>query len=207
MFDFDATCAFGLEAVWDGSSRPWGWKGCATTTVTSFSAVTSWPWLAPTCGPARPTASGCGWGLFPATTFEEVFQGTRSLPWADLLPVDAEFPVEGLSHGSPDFFSVPALQSVTKKAVVEALAIRYGAQTFPENGPRFPIRVALAESATISLDAGGVGLHKRGYRLARRGFPFAKPWPPACFCSVIGKPAACWSTRSVAVAPFCWKPP
>ena len=36
-------------------------------------------------------------GQFPAHSFEELFEKTRSLPWADWLPENALFPVEGKS--------------------------------------------------------------------------------------------------------------
>jgi len=46
-------------------------------------------------------------GEFTATSFEELFNRTRALPWADWIPVDAAFPVNGKSvrsqlHSVPD---------------------------------------------------------------------------------------------------------
>lgn len=103
-------------------------------------------------------------GQFPATTFEELFQGTRALPWEDWLPEDATFPVEGKSHKS-QLSSVPACQGVVKKAVVERLKQRYRQEWFPETGPRYTIEVALLKDmVTLTLDTTGPGLHKRGYR-------------------------------------------
>jgi putative N6-adenine-specific DNA methylase len=32
-------------------------------------------------------------GEFAATTFDELFEGTKALPWQDWIPVDGEFPV------------------------------------------------------------------------------------------------------------------
>ena len=32
---------------------------------------------------------------YPATTFDELFDGVYSIPWEELLPADAAFPVSG----------------------------------------------------------------------------------------------------------------
>lgn len=103
-------------------------------------------------------------GQFKATTFEELFEGTKALDWPDWIPVDAEFPVEGRSHKS-QLSSVPACQSIVKKAVVEKMKERHGVEWFPEDGARFVIEVSLLnDTALLTLDTTGPGLHKRGYR-------------------------------------------
>lgn len=103
-------------------------------------------------------------GQFPATTFDELFDQTRMLPWADWLPADANFPVEGRSIAS-GLYSVSDCQAIVKKAVVEAMKERYHAEWFSETGPRCRIEVALRKDiATLTLDTTGAGLHKRGYR-------------------------------------------
>jgi putative N6-adenine-specific DNA methylase len=103
-------------------------------------------------------------GQFEARTFDELFEGTKALAWADLLPKNAEFPVNGRSLQS-QLSSVPACQSIVKKAIVERLKQTYALQTFPETGPRYTIEVALHKDvATLTLDTSGDGLHKRGYR-------------------------------------------
>ncbi|WP_176706247.1 THUMP domain-containing class I SAM-dependent RNA methyltransferase [Paenibacillus hemerocallicola] len=103
-------------------------------------------------------------GEFPATTFDELFEGVKALPWPDWIPGDAEFPVEGRSHKS-QLSSVPACQGIVKKAVVEKMKQRYGTEWFPEDGPRYVIEVALLNDvATLTIDTTGPSLHKRGYR-------------------------------------------
>lgn len=103
-------------------------------------------------------------GEFSATTFTELFDRTRALPWADWLPGDANFPVQGKSIKS-GLFSVPDCQAIVKKAVVESMKERYHKNWFEETGPRFNIEVALLKDiATLTLDTSGAGLHKRGYR-------------------------------------------
>jgi putative N6-adenine-specific DNA methylase len=101
---------------------------------------------------------------FPARTFEELFEGVKSIQWHDWIPEHGEFPVEGRSHKSL-LSSVPACQSIVKKAVVEKMKLSYKREWFDENGPRYVIEVSLLNDlATITLDTTGASLHKRGYR-------------------------------------------
>ncbi len=103
-------------------------------------------------------------GEFRATSFTELFDQTRALPWTDWLPADANFPVNGKSIQSK-LFSVPDCQAIVKKAVVEAMKDKYGGTWFGETGPRYTIEVGLLRDvATLTIDTSGVGLHKRGYR-------------------------------------------
>jgi putative N6-adenine-specific DNA methylase len=103
-------------------------------------------------------------GEFKATTFDELFEGTKALHWEDWIPVNGEFPVEGKSHKSK-LESVPASQGIVKKAIVERLKTAYKTDWFVENGARYRIEVALLNDvATLTLDTTGPSLHKRGYR-------------------------------------------
>lgn len=110
-------------------------------------------------------------GEFTATTFDELFQKTKALPWASFLPKNAEFPVEGRSVQST-LFSVSDCQAIVKKAVVENLKGEYGLEWFPEDGPLLKIEVALLKDvATLTIDTTGAGLHQRGYRALATGAP------------------------------------
>lgn len=101
---------------------------------------------------------------YKATSFEELFQGVKAIEWQNWMPKNAEFPVDGKSQKS-QLSSVPACQSIVKKAVVEKMKEAYGIEWFAEDGPLFRIQVALLKDiATITLDTSGAGLHKRGYR-------------------------------------------
>ncbi|MFZ5651898.1 MAG: THUMP domain-containing class I SAM-dependent RNA methyltransferase [Bacillota bacterium] len=103
-------------------------------------------------------------GEFRAETFEELFQGTKALPWPDWIPASASFPVEGKSVSSR-LFSVPDCQAIVKKAIVEKMKEMYQKNWFEESGPRYRVEVALLKDmATLTIDTSGAGLHKRGYR-------------------------------------------
>lgn len=103
-------------------------------------------------------------GSFKATTFEELFQQTKALPWPQWLPENARFPVQGKSINSK-LFSVSDCQAIVKKAIVEKMKNAYRKTWFEEDGPLYPIEVALLkDEATLTIDTSGAGLHKRGYR-------------------------------------------
>ncbi len=103
-------------------------------------------------------------GRFTATSFDMLFELTKSLPWEEWLPANACFPVQGKSVKS-QLFSVSDCQAIVKKAIVERLKQKYHKQWFPEDGPLFPIEVALLKDVvTLTVDTSGEALHKRGYR-------------------------------------------
>jgi putative N6-adenine-specific DNA methylase len=110
-------------------------------------------------------------GEFKAMDFEELFQGTRAVPWEKLIPENGIMHVTGKSIKST-LFSVPDCQSIVKKAVVEAMKRRYRREKFQESGPLYKIEVALLKDvATLTIDTSGPGLHKRGYRQERGEAP------------------------------------
>ncbi len=103
-------------------------------------------------------------GEFTATTFEELFQQVKALPWQNYLPVDGNFPVNGKSVKSK-LFSLSDIQAISKKAIVEKMKETYLQEWFEENGSKYPIMVSiLKDRVTVSIDTSGPGLHKRGYR-------------------------------------------
>lgn len=104
-------------------------------------------------------------GEFQATEFEELFQNVKGMDWEYLIPPDGKFTVIGSSVKST-LHSVPACQSIVKKAIVERLSECYGIDRFEETGAEYTVKVSmLKDRATITVDTSGVALHKRGYRL------------------------------------------
>ena len=111
-------------------------------------------------------------GDFHVDTFDNLFEMTKSLPWSDILGDDANFPVTGRSHKST-LYSVPDVQRIVKKAVVEHLKEAYSVPgRLAEDGPRYKVDVnILKDRAVITLDTSGDALHKRGYRLGQGDAP------------------------------------
>jgi len=103
-------------------------------------------------------------GQFPATTFTELFDGTKALPWEEWIGRADAFPVKGHTIKS-GLTSVPDCQSIVKKAVVERLHDVYGIRWFEETGVKYQIEFFLFKDvAALMIDTSGVALHKRGYR-------------------------------------------
>lgn len=137
-------------------------------------------------------------GQFPATSFEQLFESVKALPWEKYLPVDAAFPVSGKSVKSK-LFSVPDCQAITKKAIVERLKQHYKRIGFlDESGATYKIEVSiLKDVATLTIDTSGVGLHKRGYRQAQGEAPLKETLAAALV--QISK----WNPNRPFVDPFC----
>ena len=108
---------------------------------------------------------------YTAVTFDELFDGVACVPWEELLPADAQFPVKGSSLSST-LSSVPACQSIVKKAVVERLKKGHKTLFLPESGALYKIRFSIRKNVVeLMLDTSGDGLHKRGYRRNATGAP------------------------------------
>ncbi|MCY0888629.1 MAG: class I SAM-dependent RNA methyltransferase [Alicyclobacillaceae bacterium] len=161
---FIATAAFGLEAVVARELHGMGY-----TNTTSHNGYVEFQ------ADATALATANLWlrtadrlylkmGEFAADTFDQLFEGTKQLPWWEWLPVNARFPVSGRSVDSV-LHSVPACQSIVKKAIVDSLLAHYQTAELPETGATFAVQVVLIKDvAHLWLDTSGEGLHKRGYR-------------------------------------------
>ncbi len=136
-------------------------------------------------------------GEFSAYSFDELYEKTKKLPWSDWLPIDAEFPVQGKSVNSK-LHNVPSCQSIVKKAVVDSIKKKYNKDWFDEDGPLYPIQVALLkDQATLTIDTSGQGLHKRGYREISTGAPLQETI--AAGMIYLSK----WDLDRILIDPFC----
>lgn len=119
-------------------------------------------------------------GEFDATTFDQLFEGVKALPWEDYLNYDSEFPVAGRSKKS-ELFSVPDVQAITKKAIVNRLQESYHIRTrLPENGYFAQLEVMIdKDHVMVTLDTTGESLFKRGYRVNKGGAPLKENFAAA----------------------------
>lgn len=102
---------------------------------------------------------------FTATSFEELFQNTKAIPWEDYIPEDGKFWVTKANSVKSQLFSPSDIQSIMKKAMVERMKQKYKVSWFPETGAEYPVRVSIMKDVvTVGIDTSGVSLHKRGYR-------------------------------------------
>ena len=137
-------------------------------------------------------------GSFKAGTFEELFQGTKSIPWEEYIPKDGKFWVAKASSIKSRLFSPSDIQSIMKKAMVERLKAHYGIQWFPETGSSFPLRVFLyKDTVTVGIDTTGESLHKRGYRTLTSKAPITETLAAALLMLTP------WGKDRILVDPFC----
>ena len=137
-------------------------------------------------------------GSFHAETFEELFQGTKALPWEEFIPADGKFWVAKAASVKSKLFSPSDIQKIMKKAMVEKLKETYRINWFEENGDSFPIRVFLMkDEVTVGLDTTGDSLHKRGYRKLTAKAPIAENLAAAL---IMLTP---WRGDRILVDPFC----
>lgn len=136
-------------------------------------------------------------GEFKATSFEELFEKTKALPWDEWITEDGEFTVEGKSVDS-QLFSISDCQAIVKKAVVEKLKTKYHREWFQETGAKFTIEVSLLKDiATLTIDTSGPGLHKRGYRLDSVEAPLKETLAAALV------QLSYWNKNRLLLDPFC----
>ncbi len=137
-------------------------------------------------------------GSFHAETFEELFQGTKQIPWEEYIPVDGKFWVAKAASVKSKLFSPSDIQSIMKKAMVERLKETYKTNWFTEEGASFPLRVFLMkDEVTIGLDGTGESLHKRGYRKLTAKAPIAENLAASL---IMLTP---WNKDRILVDPFC----
>lgn len=163
MYSLMATTAFGLEAVVARELQQLGYDTRSSNGYVEFTGdesaiIRANLWL------RSADRVFIKMGQLHADTFDSLFEQTKALPWADLLPKDASFPVEGRSIKS-QLASVRACQSIVKKAIVESLRKCYRLQEYPETGFRYGVEVSIQkDEALLTVDTSGAALHKRGYR-------------------------------------------
>ena len=152
-------------------------------------------------------------GSFPVYSFDDLFEGTKALPWERYVGKTDCFPVKGHAIQSR-LYSVPDCQSIVKKAMVDRLSGVYGLRIFPEEGVKYQVEFFIfKDNATLMIDTSGVALHKRGYRPASGEAPLretlgaaiatiARPkedvlfWDPFCGSGTIAIEAAMIATNT-----------
>ena len=169
-FSLGAPAAFGLEGVVANELKRLGYEakgflGGAAFSGTLLDAFRANLWLRTADRVLLYAAR------FRAETFDDLFEGVRAAAWEDILPRDAEVYVTGKCARSR-LMSVPDVQSISKKAIVERLKAAYHLNWLPEDGARYHIDVHIHENeVAVTLDTSGAGLARRGYRTLNAAAP------------------------------------
>lgn len=192
-----ATAAMGLEAIVNREVKQLGYETTVDNGKVTFKAPVSAIsrsnlWLR-TADRIKLLV-----GEFKARTFDELFEQTKALPWETFISEDGQFPVIGKSHQSK-LYSVSDCQAIVKKAVAERLKLKYGvAYKMPETGALYRIEVALhKDTATLTLDTSGSGLHRRGYRVEQGSAPLKETLAAALVLLTN------WKAENLLIDPFC----
>ena len=196
-YNLIATAAFGIESV---VRRELNWLGCEDAAIENGSVHFR--------GDAALICRANLWlrcadrvlinmGTFKAVTFEELFQGTKAIPWETLIGETGAFPVSGKSVKST-LHSVPNCQKIVKKAIAERLKSVYQKDWLEETGAVYKIEVGiLNDVVTLTVDTSGAGLHKRGYRSKAGEAPIKETL--ACAMLYISR----WRGDRVLLDPLC----
>ncbi|MBQ8947758.1 MAG: class I SAM-dependent RNA methyltransferase [Lachnospiraceae bacterium] len=137
-------------------------------------------------------------GSFRAGTYEELFQGTKALPWEEFIPENGRFWVTKVATVKSTLFSPRDIQSVMKKGMVERMKMTYHRDVFAEDGDDYPVRVFLYKDEVVAgLDTSGTSLHKRGYRTLNNKAPIAENLAAGL---IMLTP---WKRDRILVDPFC----
>lgn len=196
-FELIATATFGLEAVVRREIEALGYEiirtedGKVTFAGDERAIVRSNLWLR--CAD-RVLLKACE---FEACEFEDLFQGIKAYPWEKIIPVDGKFTVT-CSTVKSKLHNPPAIQSVSKKAVVDRMKAHYGLEYFKETGAEYTVKVSmLRDRATVTIDTSGGGLHKRGYRISNVDAPIKETLAAALV------QLSFWKPGRVLVDPCC----
>lgn len=198
QYEFIAPCHFGLEAVLKKEILRLGYDivkvedGKITFTGDSDAICRANIFLRTTERILLKVAS------FRATTFDELFEGTKAIPWENYIPENGKFWVTKATSIKSKLFSPSDIQSIMKKAMVERMKEKYRINWFPEDGADFPVRVTIMkDEVVVGLDTSGDSLHKRGYRRATVKAPITETLASAL---ILLTP---WNRNRILIDPFC----
>jgi len=136
-------------------------------------------------------------GEFTAVTFDELFEQTKALPWEKWITADGEFPINARSVKST-LQSERTCQAIVKKAVAERLSAAYGVDWLAESGALYTIQVTIRrDTALLTIDTSGLGLHKRGYRAEAGAAPLKETLAAALV------QLSFWNKDRLLIDPFC----
>ncbi|WP_404459435.1 class I SAM-dependent RNA methyltransferase [Oceanobacillus kapialis] len=192
-----ATAAMGLESIVANEVKSLGYEVQVENGRVVFEAPIS---AIPRCNLWLRTADRVRLlvGKFNASTFDELFEGTKALPWENYISEEGQFPVSGKSVQST-LYSVSDCQAITKKAIAERLKLKHGvASKMPETGALYKVEVSLLkDEAMLTIDTSGAGLHKRGYRVGQGEAPLKETMAAALVLLTN------WKPEYPLIDPFC----
>jgi putative N6-adenine-specific DNA methylase len=213
MYNYVATCMFGLEKLLGEEIDALGFKRTSTMDGRVFFQGSEYD-----CARANINLRVAERVYvlvgepFPAKTFDELFEGCKSLEWENYITSENAFPVSGHSIKSA-LTSIPNCQKILKKAIAVRLGEKYGYSKLPEDGVICKVEFFIfKDMAYLMIDTSGIALHKRGYRPVANAAPLRETlaaamaltarirpeiflWDPFCGSGTIAIEGAMIATR------------
>lgn len=103
---------------------------------------------------------------YEARDFDQLFDGTYSIPWQDFLYKDSKIVVDKVRTYKSKLNSEHSVQGIVHKAIYSKLCDVWHMSSMPESGNQNDVRIYIDEDKVlVLLDLSGLPLHKRGYRV------------------------------------------
>jgi putative N6-adenine-specific DNA methylase len=134
---------------------------------------------------------------FEAADFDALFEGTRAVPWEDLIPPGRGLVVAKVRANRSRLQAVTSIQGVVHKAAADRLCRVRGLSRLPDEDPA-ELRLYLEkDQASLLLDLSGEPLFKRGYRSEGGAAPLRETTAAALLL------LAGWKRKFPLYDPFC----
>lgn len=116
---------------------------------------------------------------FETYDFDDLFERIKKIQWSDFLDYRDNFIVNARTRDSYND-SVPNIQRISEKAIVESLRPNGFEGFLPKNGPKIDLEIAINKNhAIVTVDTTGDSLFKRGYRQNKGGAPLKENFAAA----------------------------
>jgi putative N6-adenine-specific DNA methylase len=103
--------------------------------------------------------------FFQATDFDDLFDGTQSVPWEDYIPKGSALAVAKVRTNRSVLKAETSIQAVVHKAAAARLCKKWGLGRLPDEGDKAELRVYIEKDmVSLLLDLSGDPLFKRGFR-------------------------------------------
>jgi putative N6-adenine-specific DNA methylase len=103
--------------------------------------------------------------FFPASDFDALFEGAKSVPWEDYIPRGSALVVAKVRTNRSVLKAETSIQAIVHKAAAARLCERWGLRRLPDDGEKAELRVYIEKDKVyLLLDLCGEPLFKRGFR-------------------------------------------
>jgi putative N6-adenine-specific DNA methylase len=136
--------------------------------------------------------------FFNAADFDALFEGTKAVPWEDLIPPTFGLKVAKVRTNRSALSAETSIQAVVHKAAAERLCEKRKINRLPEHGDEAELRVHIEkDNVSLQLDLSGEPLFRRGYRTRGGAAPLRETTAVAIILHSL------WKRKYSLYDPFC----